>query len=214
MNYRSEDVNELFGALCKAQAEMEVAGLTSANPFFKSRYADFTTVVKASRPALTKNGLCVTQLILSNDEGHSVLHTILGHSSGQYIETRIKMTPAKNDVQSWASCLTYLKRYTYAAMVGITTGEEDDDGEAAVAETRKPNYSAPKPPERPAPMAVLEYVTTDQLQDLEAILDGFPDLAERMLKSMKIERLADVQKKDFRAIYERIRDIKMKEHGQ
>lgn len=206
MNYRSEDVNELFGALCKAQAEMEVAGLTSANPFFKSRYADFTTVVKASRPALTKNGLCVTQLILSNEEGHSVLHTILGHSSGQYIETRIKMNPAKNDVQSWASCLTYLKRYTYAAMVGITTGEEDDDGEAAVAETRKPNYSAPR--------STPEYITHEQLQELELLLSGLPDLTERMLKHMKIERLAEVQKKDFRAIYERVRDIKMKEHGQ
>jgi hypothetical protein len=41
------------------------------------------------------------------------------------------VNPPKQDIQSLGSYLTYLRRYTYSAIVGVVASEEDDDGEAA-----------------------------------------------------------------------------------
>jgi hypothetical protein len=122
-------LNELFTALAKAQSEMHAAVKGSDNPFFKSKYADFSEVVTASRPALAKNGLSVIQRIIIADDGSEILHSILGHISGQYIDSTMRIKPEKNDVQALGKYITYLKRYTYAALVGVIT--EDDDGNSA-----------------------------------------------------------------------------------
>jgi hypothetical protein len=132
----SMELNELFGALAKTQGELEVAKTTSKNPFFKSSYADLSQIVKASRPYLAKNGLAVIQRVLTNGGGQMYLFTRLCHSSGQWIESKMPINPPKNDIQSIGSYLTYLRRYNWAAIVGVTASEEDDDGEAAME--RKP----------------------------------------------------------------------------
>ena len=43
----SESIEKLAEALCAAQGEMGGAVKGSANPFFKSCYADLTSVIKA-----------------------------------------------------------------------------------------------------------------------------------------------------------------------
>lgn len=136
-SYRSSDTKELFTALAKAQAEMEAASLNAQNPFFKNRYADLAQIVKTSRPALTKHGLSVLQPIISHDDGNTYLITMLAHASGQYIESRLRINPPKSDVQTLGSYITYLRRYSYAALVGIVTSDEDDDGETAVSLQRE-----------------------------------------------------------------------------
>lgn len=128
-------LNELFSSLAKAQAAMLPAFKTSDNPFFKSKYADFAEIVHASRPALTAHGLSVMQRIILLADGSEALHSVLGHSSGQYIDSVMRIRPAKNDVQALGSYITYLKRYAYAALIGVAT--EDDDGEAAMARTHE-----------------------------------------------------------------------------
>jgi len=182
---KSESMNELFSALAKAQAEMLVAELSANNPFFKSKYADFTTLVKASRPALTKHGLCVTQVIKNN-----ALLTILGHASGQYIESEIEIKPQKADVQSFGSYITYLKRYSYAAIVGITTGEEDDDGEAAVR-----NTSGPRQTYTPR----IELITPEQYDTLKEALEDTDRLESSIKENLKIDSLEDMPKERYSA---------------
>ena len=44
----SESIKNLAESLCKAQAEMGGAVKDSKNPFFKSDYADLTSVIKAA----------------------------------------------------------------------------------------------------------------------------------------------------------------------
>ena len=51
----SEAINELANALCNAQSQMGGAVKDSANPFFKSSYADLTSL---SRPS--SNPLLIT----------------------------------------------------------------------------------------------------------------------------------------------------------
>ena len=67
--FESTELSELFTALSKAQLEMEVAKTDSVNPFFKSKYADLASVVKASRPHLAKNGLSIIQRVIPNGNG-------------------------------------------------------------------------------------------------------------------------------------------------
>jgi len=123
---RTTNLNE---ALCAAQNQMSSAVEGGYNPHFKSSFATLTDLINASRPALTANGLSVTQYPESDGE-HTYLVTMLLHSSGDSIRSRVKMVLDKpSDVQSFGKTMTYLKRYVYAAIVGITISEgEDDDG--------------------------------------------------------------------------------------
>lgn len=141
----SRDVGSLFCALSKAQGAMTGAAKDSNNPFFNSKYADLNSVWNSVRQQLSKNELAVIQTMGTNDLQQECLFTILGHSSGQWMksELRIKYNEANtridkygkekeaNPLQALGSCITYLRRYALSAMVGIAPNDgEDDDGNA------------------------------------------------------------------------------------
>ena len=126
----SDSIDQLATALAKAQGEFSIASKDKNNPFFKSKYADFESIVAASRPALSKNGLSVVQNVYRFDDGNHYLVTLLLHASGQWIKSKAQHNPIKSDIQSLSSYNTYLKRMCYTSLVGVVTGE-DDDGEAA-----------------------------------------------------------------------------------
>lgn len=134
----SKELNELYAALAKAQLEMEVAKQASANPYFKSRYADLSAIVKASRPFLAKNGLSVVQRVMNPTDGVLKLYTRLCHASGQWMESSMPITPPKSDIQSLGSYITYLRRYNYASMACVVASDEDDDGEVAMERSKRP----------------------------------------------------------------------------
>lgn len=212
---RSEIINDLATALAKAQGEMKVAGLNKSNPYFKSSYADLMSIVEASRPCLTKNGLSVIQNIVHHDDGVSMLYTILLHISGQYIESRMRIVPAKNDIQTISSYTTYLKRMAYSSLIGVVTGDEDDDGEKAVAESREvfakgTALNTKYNPKETSP----EVITKEQLADYEYELAEYPDIAEMILEGLKIQSLADIPKAKHQAAITRVREIKRMREGK
>lgn len=145
--HKSTELNEIFSALSQAQGEIRVAIKDSANPFFKSKYANLQSVVESARPSLAKYGLSVTQFVDQDDTGHECLYTMLGHKSGQWILSRMRINPVKQDPQSLGSCITYLRRYMYASITGVYDGFEDDDGNSASAEPVSPPISIPVKPE-------------------------------------------------------------------
>jgi len=129
MNNQSNEINELAIALAKCQGEMESAKKDSDNPFFKSKYADLSSVWATCRIPLTKNGLSIAQTLETiNDKLH--LNTLLLHSSGQWIKSTMPIISAKQDAQGMGSGITYARRYCLSAIIGIS--QDDDDGEAAV----------------------------------------------------------------------------------
>jgi len=212
---RSNDVKDLFGALAKAQSEMNLASLSSENPYFKSKYADLGEFIKATRPALTKNGLAVIQQILPNDDGQNILHTILTHSTGQWIESKMRIIPPKTDIQTLGSYITYLRRYSYAALVGVVAADEDDDGERAVATQREvyakgTALNTKYNPRNNSP----ETITKEQLEELEYELGDYNDIAEMVLDGLKIQNLADMPKDKFLPSVKRIREIKNAREGK
>lgn len=128
MSEQSEQINELAGALAKAQGKITGALKDSANPFFKSKYADLASVWDACRAALSENGIAVIQLTESDDSGVFVI-TLLAHSSGQWVRSRLRLTPKDTSPQGLGSAITYGRRYALAAAVGVA--QVDDDGNAA-----------------------------------------------------------------------------------
>lgn len=125
----SVEIKDLAAALALAQAEMEGAKKDAANPFFKSKYADLSSVWEACRGPLTKHGLSVVQTTSSDENANTVVTTMLLHSSGQWIRDTLTAKPKENSPQGIGSTITYLRRYALAAIAGVAP--EDDDGEAA-----------------------------------------------------------------------------------
>lgn len=195
-SYRSADLKDLFTALAKAQSEMQTAGLSAENPYFKTRYADLAAIVKASRPALTKNGLSIIQQIITSDEGHTYLHTLLCHTSGQWVESRVRVVPSKTDVQSMGSYITYLRRYSIAALCGIVTSDEDDDGNLAATAYM------------PAVKTSSQYISAQELATLEAEIKERPDIAQMIKDGLQIATLALIPKNKYTATMQRIKTIK------
>lgn len=128
MSEQSADINELATALAKAQGKITGALKDSANPFFKSKYADLASVWDACRAALSENGLAVVQQTESDEQGVLVI-TTLAHSSGQWMRSTLRLLPKDSSPQGMGSAITYGRRYALAAVVGVA--QVDDDGNAA-----------------------------------------------------------------------------------
>lgn len=141
---QSESIANLTLALSIVQGKMSHAVKDSANPFFKSRYADLESVWDACRLLLAENGLAVMQfpgLYTDHDKSMS-LTTIISHKSGEFISQEMSVPVTKADAQGAGSAITYMRRYALAAVVGVV--QADDDGNAASNPQSKPAVVKPK----------------------------------------------------------------------
>ena len=129
MNH-SESIAKLATALSIVQGKLTHAKKDSANPFFKSKYADLESVWDACRSLLAENGLAVMQFPGEFVDGTMSLNTILTHSSGEYMSYLMSVPVTKPDAQGAGSALTYMRRYALAAVVGVV--QADDDANAAI----------------------------------------------------------------------------------
>ena len=126
---RSESIAALAAALAKAQSTIQGAIKDTANPFFKSKYADLASVKDAVQIPLSSNGLSYVQVVHNPENGVGV-ETILMHGSGEWLSGGVVFVPvSKADAQGYGSALTYARRYSLSAITGVAP--EDDDGNAA-----------------------------------------------------------------------------------
>jgi len=147
---KSDSIKEIAKAMCAAQAQMTGAKKTSVNPFFKSKYSDFVSVVEAVKTAFAENGLSYVQFPIE-EAGRIGIETILMHSSGEFLSNSFTVALSKQDAQAAGSALTYCRRYSLQAIAGIPS--EDDDGNSA---SKAPTYTPPltqkaNPPVKAAP---------------------------------------------------------------
>lgn len=137
--HKSESIKDLAAALNRAQGAFEHAKKEVRNEFFKSKYADLSSVIDAAKKPLFDNGLAVTQVVDFTETGDMVLETMLMHTSGQFLSGKYPIKPVKQDPQSIGSSITYARRYAFSAITGIAA--DDDDGNAA---SGKGNYQQPQ----------------------------------------------------------------------
>lgn len=136
-----ETTPKLAAALVKAQATLKPARKVKENPHLRSKYADLAAVWEACCDALTENGIAIVQAPVYRD-GVFLLKTTLLHESGESMSGEYFVRPSKEDPQGYGSAVTYARRYSLAAMVGIVT--EDDDGNRASQRGKAPTAALDK----------------------------------------------------------------------
>lgn len=144
---KSETIGALAKALSLSQSQIENAAKVAENPAFKrgnktSTYADLAEVLNCIRPVFSKHGLSFVQFpSFSDDTGLAHVETMLMHESGEWISSVASAPVSKRDAQGVGSAITYLRRYSAAAMAGIA--QEDDDGNAATGVKHEKTEPAP-----------------------------------------------------------------------
>ena len=123
----SETIVEIAKALSVFQSECPNPKLDGVNPHFSSKFSTLSEIIKTITPTLTKNGLSLMQP--TKTEGNQVgVSTLLLHSSGQFLQSDYIWIPlAKANAQGVGAAITYGRRFSLGATLGIAT-ESDDDG--------------------------------------------------------------------------------------
>lgn len=149
----------LFGALAKAMPNFKpiernktvrVRPKDNSKAEYEFSYAPLEVVVDATRGALAEQGLVISQPYHSA-RGGWLLRTILAHSSGAYIEA-LDFIPGgeRTSNQDLGGILTYRRRYSYSAMLGLTS-EDDDDANAADGNAASTVQKSSRPKEEKSP---------------------------------------------------------------
>lgn len=96
---------------------------------YSYKYADLPTIIEQVSTALEDAGLSVAQAVVSQD-GRIGVETRIYHVSGHVETFGPVFLPAGQDAKSAGSAVTYARRYSLSAALGIAA-DEDDDGRAA-----------------------------------------------------------------------------------
>lgn len=128
---KSESITELLKAMSLFQGELENVDKDKSGHGYK--YADLGACIDAAKPSLANNGLSVLQFMGSDSSGNTTMETVVGHSSGEYMSSSCIIPIAKlngggggNPAQIMGASITYMRRYQYAAAIGLA--QEDTDG--------------------------------------------------------------------------------------
>lgn len=117
---------ELFKALAEFQGTRPRAAKDGKSNF--GAFATYESVLEAAQAA-HGFGLSFTHIM---DE--DMMITILAHSSGQYLTSRMRVLADRQNAHGFGSGMSYTKRYCIAAMLGIPA-VQDDDGNLAMEST-------------------------------------------------------------------------------
>jgi hypothetical protein len=134
----SDTIAELATALSKAQGMIDDASKASANPFFKSKYADLAAVRAVIREPLAVCDLAIIQAPRVVDGGAEV-ETLIMHKSGEFLSETLFMPAGKADPHGYASAITYARRIGIMSLLCLAS--YDDDGNTAVESVKA---TAPK----------------------------------------------------------------------
>lgn len=196
---QSNEINKLAEALSKVQAEIKDAKLDSSNPHFKSKFASLESVYAATRTVLAKHGLSFTHVVEPWQDAITV-STVLMHSSGQWMKSVMPVRLDTSKPQAIGSAISYGKRYTLAAMVGITD-TEDDDGNAAQESSKAGDYP----------------ISKDEVKVLELLINGDAEL-KKLLSEINTangyKNSLQIQEKNYKRYLKAIVDYKTKPKGE
>ena len=137
----SESLCNIAPALAKVQAEIKNPIKNQVNKGVQGAplYANLEdTLQDYVRPICSKHGISVLQSIKSDEADRVGVATTLLHESGEYIEsdyvfckivipTNRDGEPILTEGQATGVCITYLRRYSLNAALGIN-GDKDTDG--------------------------------------------------------------------------------------
>lgn len=203
--YQSEKINELVSALCKAQAEFPKIPKTKTVDFVNDKgrrtkytYADLSDVIDAVGPVLHKNGLVVSQPFIEDEKGCVRVFTKLMHISGQWTGSVFPVAIEKRQQDTGAN-ITYVRRYTLCAILGIQA-DEDNDGQFLEQDDKKST-----PPGKVIPPTSIKWRMNQLLLNrLTDVLrnSGWPDSEfQDACKKLGIKKLGAMTQSQYDSIY-------------
>jgi hypothetical protein len=156
MHRSSDSIGAIAAALAKAQAELinpekSLIGIIgpSSPPELRQafRYAPLSSGLDIIRKSLGRHAIAIVQsTAIDKDAGLVRLHTVLAHSSGEWVSSEWPVCPIGDTAspQRMGAALTYARRYALFTLVGIA-GEDDLDapdlGAAPKSSTEQPSRS-------------------------------------------------------------------------
>ncbi|NWL87589.1 ERF family protein [Paenibacillus sp. 79R4] len=177
----SESISNISAALSKFQSEVKQPKKDTNNPFFNSKYVPLEGVVSVITEPLAKHGLSYIQSTGTEDEQVTIT-TLLMHTSGEFIESdplklpghQVKKNGEKDfNPQGIGSAITYGRRYSLTALLGIAS-EDDDDGNSGTRDPKQTDDKGPKQP--PSSLKSKWKLLSDNS------LDGFDDWVTKKTK--------------------------------
>lgn len=131
---RAQEVHkeqEFNAALAKAQASFKEIKKNGFNPHAKYKYALLDDVIQAVREGLTQNGLCFTFTTDIDKSAKTLSLTCwLRHTNGFYITETMPadfiQLKIGEDIHKMGATITYLKRYTLSALIGVAPDSDTD----------------------------------------------------------------------------------------
>jgi hypothetical protein len=187
--HHSFEIDKIVTALIKAQAEIEPAKATKVNSHFRNKYSTLADCFEACRVPLLQNGIATMQYCETID-GKLYLITMLAHTSGQWMKSIFPVISKDQTSQSIGSAVTYAKRYSLCAIVGIVTDEEnkkDDDGESSLGRRGAVVHDMPDAELE----AKMKPINTQQYEKLEAVLAEQPERRANLLVAIKTQFKVD-----------------------
>jgi hypothetical protein len=186
--------DNLVSSLARAQTKIRNARKDAKNSFLGNEYATLASVYDACRDALSSEGIAVVQAFLNETiDGKQVtfIKTSLMKGS-QSIASTLPLQWVK-DWHSLGSAITYARRYSLSALVGLSESNSDDDGCKAQGMGTTP-APAPKPQPKkepePDPKAEARAIikSVEGAEGWLADITGEKDL-EKMLSGALIKRI-------------------------
>lgn len=134
----------LYTALLAAQRAMGPVKKDASNPAFRTKYATLQSVLETVEGPLSDNGLVLLQRFDVGDTGPLLITEIVHAESGQSITSAVPVVSKDpTDPQKMGGAITYYRRYSLLALLGLAP--EDDDGNSAAKPAPAPRQAQPTP---------------------------------------------------------------------
>lgn len=117
-------------AVASIKASLTAVKKDSENSYIGNRFASLNAHLQLVEPLVRENGCILSQpTIFDARTGQNVQVTKITHAeSGQSVEASLSLGQ-QTDMQKLGSAITYARRYTLSALLGMQA--EDDDGNVA-----------------------------------------------------------------------------------
>jgi len=150
------------------------------------RHADLAEVATVIGKELSKHGLSAAwrtaqqgEEIAQKDRGITVtceITHVLGHTERTSLTAPPDISGSKNTIQSIASTVTYLQRYSLLSLTGLAAQDEDNDGAGAEA----------------------EHITIEQVKTLGKLIEDTDADVMKFLAFFKIDDLETLSSNDYK----------------
>lgn len=177
-------------AMAKFQSELgpivkkRTVDYTTAKGRTNYKFANIDDIAQSIRPLLRDSQLSYRFEQKQNQGLITVICHVthaLGHSEQAEMSGPVDQIGGKNAIQGIASTVQYLRRYTLTGLLGITTGEEDSDGQQPTQDQAKSETDVSA-----------KFAESKTIQELVKVMNSLSPEDKRNFKSLYEQRRSEI----------------------